>query len=129
MTAPNKPTILVVEDELVRRDKFVHYFGEYIRQEGNPFAAIRSVRQDQFDLIFLDGDLGDARLTGWDVVCCMYGTPNLRATIVIHSMNSVLAKQMLETLTDMGARDVRLLPYSVGDFWSQATSIAEGLAS
>ena len=123
------PKILVVEDELFRRDKFDHYLGDKIRGEGNPFAGIRSVRQAKFDLIFLDGDLGDTQMTGWDVACCMYGTANLRATIVIHSMNSVLAKQMLETLVDMGARDVRLLPYSTGDFWSQAVSIAEGLAS
>lgn len=65
--------------------------------------ALSSLREELFDIVFLDHDLGDGNLEGKDLVkyICAQQMP-LDSIFIIHSMNSVGGMNMKNMLNDQG---------------------------
>ncbi|MEN6550116.1 MAG: response regulator [Armatimonadia bacterium] len=108
----NKPTILIVEDEVTRRDFFREIFEPLFGRDWPVFAenaleGIAKIRRSQYDIIFLDHDLGpDEALSGTDVAACVYRSCNQGSSFFVHSMNPGGSARMVSILRDMGCRVV-----------------------
>ena len=99
--------ILFVDDEIERVYWFKELFGDIpfnFLHCDNPMDAIRKIRTETFDLIFLDHDLGDGEISGVDVASCMYGSKNRFSKVIIHSANIVGAYNIFKTLESMGIK-------------------------
>ena len=98
--------ILVVEDNPYRIKKFKsELIGCAVDYTDNAYDGIILVREKEYDLIFLDHDLGGRELvsskdsnTGFQVAKAIKDTPNESALIIIHSANPVGAKNMQQEL-------------------------------
>lgn len=106
-----KPLILIVEDEIERRDAFRKLFEPELGPNWLVFAetglgAIAEIRRRQFDLIFLDHDLGPDDITGADVAACVHRSPNLGSSFFVHSINPGGSERIAGILRDLGCRVV-----------------------
>lgn len=98
--------ILVVEDNPFRIKKFERaLIGSVVDYTDNAHEGIIFVKEREYDIIFLDHDLGGREHvssndlnTGFQVAKAIKGTPNESAFIVIHSANPVGAKNMQQQL-------------------------------
>ena len=124
---PNVPVILIVEDELIRRDEFKHRLGSsaIITFADDPMQAIKLIRTRQFDFIFLDHDMG-SDMTGYDVACCLCLSCNRMTPVMIHSANSAGATRIGMALTDQGIRYMCNSYYS-DEFWEDTASFLQGV--
>jgi CheY-like chemotaxis protein len=111
-------TILFVDDDLNRRDKFDKKFGEehHIWMVDNPLEAIENIRSRVYDVIFLDHDLGST-LDGRDVARCFYQSKNLGASVCVHSVNHPAAAEMCQILDELEVARVLNLPFIHERFW------------
>lgn len=111
-------TILVLDDDLNRRDKFDKKLGKehHLWMVDNPLQAIENIRLREYDAIFLDHDLGHD-LTGTDVAYCFYRSKNIHAQILIHSINTQGAMRMYGILRDLGCPNVRVCQFMDPNFW------------
>jgi len=112
----NKLNILVLEDELVRREWFNKiFFTDNIDFCFTAEKAIKLLQNNQYDLVFLDRDLGDTSDTnnnGEKVALeIMKQKLNLNATIVIHTMNDYGQKTMRSYLEK--THNVENIPYTL----------------
>jgi len=91
--------ILVVEDDSPRQNFFSDVLSEYTPTfVTTSVEAIELVKQQAFDLIFLDMDLDDGLERGLDVARMLKGTPNSYADVIVHSMNIPVAAQVQRIL-------------------------------
>jgi len=80
--------ILIVEDDAARTEFFREGLPEHrLRIERSGTGAIEALREQAYDLVFLDYDLTSPRVTGYDVAEAMAGTPNAQTPVLVHSMN------------------------------------------
>ena len=119
--------ILILEDDLARRDAFRYKLSEYehsMEFVENPLLAIEMLHTNSYDGIFLDHDLG-AILDGKTVARCFYGSKNLRAHVLVHSINPSGSVEMQKILNDLHVNVVRV-PFTSMVFWSCAKKMLEG---
>jgi CheY-like chemotaxis protein len=94
--------VLILEDDRNRIDLFMakfHAYDTYVT--GNVYQAIDYLKDNTFDCIFLDHDLGEHNGCGMDLVTYLYNNPNNLnndAIIIIHSWNIVAASSMKNVL-------------------------------
>jgi len=111
-------TVLVVDDELIRRDEFNRRLtGSILDFADNPLDAIKLIRSKVYDFIFLDHDLGDAVLDGRDVCTCFYMSKNIHASVIVHSINPAGGDAMVHILSNLGV-PVGRIPFSHPKFWA-----------
>ena len=80
--------ILIVEDDAARTEFFREVLaGHHLCFECSGTGAIEALREQAYDLVFLDYDLTSPRVTGYDVAEAMAGTPNAQTPVLVHSMN------------------------------------------
>lgn len=119
--------ILIVDDDLERRDAFRRALGKmpgvYLFFADNPEDGIRMIRARAYDLIFLDHDLADMHMTGWDVACCLYGTVNYHSYVWVHSWNPEGAKRMDEVLGRLGIKSHVEAFQDTEFFWNGVTTL------
>jgi len=123
--------ILIVEDDESRKNLFAMKLGggDYtVHCASTPIAAIEQVRGVQYDLIFLDHDLGPGLLCGRDVACCFYGSKNRYSTVIVHSHNFDGAKEICGILEDLGVR-ASAMPFSDDlIFWETVIEVLRKLS-
>jgi len=91
--------ILIVEDNGSRQDFFRDILSEYtLLFTTTSTEAIKLLKQQSFDLIFLDMDLDDGLGRGLDVARMLKGTPNSYADVIVHSMNIPVAAEVQRIL-------------------------------
>jgi len=108
-----KLNILVLEDELIRREWFNKiFFTDNITFTCSVNKTIQCLKNNEYDLVFLDRDLGDTdpKENGEKVALeIMKQKLNLNATIVIHTMNDYGQKTMRSYLEK--THNVENIPY------------------
>jgi len=105
--------ILILEDDENRIEWFLKTFAPHeLRIERVATGAIHAIREEKFDHIFLDHDLGVIAATGMWVAKYMARHPKLagEAKITIHSVNIDGAKNMLSVLKE--DHKVRILMFT-----------------
>jgi len=93
--------ILILEDSSSRVDHFMEKFSDHdLTITENALDAVVYLEEEVFDCIFLDHDLGTENGCGADVAAFLASgaTPNIDATIIIHSWNTVAANSMRSIL-------------------------------
>lgn len=121
----NKPTVLIVEDEVSRRDFFREIFEPLFGKDWLVFAetaleGIAKIRRGQYDIIFLDHDLGPDEITGTDVAACVHRSGNLGSRFFVHSMNPDGAARMVSILRELVRGEVCECAYCQPDFTKRA---------
>jgi CheY-like chemotaxis protein len=99
--------ILIIEDDPAR----IFWFREKLRSICEPVIletadeGARAVRQEQFDIIFLDHDLGgevfvasEEKNTGYQVALAIPDSINGQTHVIIHSWNPIGAHRIKEVL-------------------------------
>ena len=108
--------ILVLEDNRARGDYFIHTFYKHdIIITDNAYEAIEYLKENIFDYIFLDHDLGPDNGSGADVAAYLCGNidnENNDANIIIHSWNTPAAKSMNNSL-----KNAVFFPFGSKDFF------------
>jgi len=96
--------IFVLEDDSYRINFFIEKFCDCnVIVTESAYSAIEYLKDNMFDYIFLDHDLGEANGCGLDVAEYLYNNPdndNNYASIVVHSWNIPAAQRMLSLLPD-----------------------------
>jgi len=93
--------MLILEDDQERIDRFHdRYHRRYeIVIVGTAAEAIQLLSNENWDIIFLDHDLGDGHGTGYEVACWLEQNQQRQPhKIVIHSWNLVGAAKMKAAL-------------------------------
>lgn len=94
--------ILVLEDSADRVKYFMDNFGHYeLTITECAFRAIEYLKQNKYDYIFLDNDLGDSAGEGLDVAKFLEGNvanSNYTTITIIHSWNTIAAQRMKSML-------------------------------
>lgn len=94
--------ILILEDNYARIQFFKNCFGGHdVMLTEESIIAIGHLIEEIFDLIFLDNDLGIGNGEGLDVANYLHLNPdnlNNQSTIIVHSWNTVAARQMKKLL-------------------------------
>lgn len=116
-------TILVLEDDPYRYEVFKDALGRrsVLKWTDNALAAIEALEKEDFDIIFLDHDLGGLTFvsesdenTGSEVVRWL--TKNFKAEeqpcIIIHSLNGPAAISMKSKLESVGYEYVQIIPFT-----------------
>lgn len=94
--------ILILDDDQIRHDFFNRaLFGENITNVYTADQCIDVLRNEKFDIAFLDHDLGGQVMvgsgpkTGYQVACFLEMTPHLKPPrVIIHSLNPSGARNM-----------------------------------
>jgi len=91
--------ILVCDDDLLRISVFKKMLPEFFIGSNMDFAlnyqeAVDHLKNDVYDVIFLDHDLGVGK-TGYDVALWMKENIENPPDVIIHSMNPIGAKNIL----------------------------------
>ena len=116
----NSPLVLLVDDDLTRRDRFVSEMPDSIfYMADNPLEGIRLLRTMQYDYIFLDHDLKHRDLDGLDVVVNYLLSPNVKTPTFVHSANPSGADRMVGVLERFGV-PVAKYSFYLKDFWVKA---------
>ncbi len=98
--------ILILEDNEDRNNSFIKWFnGHELIMTDNAMKAIDHLASIKFDVIFLDHDL-DNRVfidsnepnTGYTVAKTISSTINKSTQVIVHSMNPIGARNMLDVL-------------------------------
>lgn len=106
MTAQAKD-ILILDDSMERHHAFERMLiGNAVVHVCTAKEAIQAMSQRKFDIVLLDHDLGGGGElepsgpgTGYEVACWIRDNPDRRPqTIIVHSFNSVGARNMLAVL-------------------------------
>jgi len=113
-----KPLVLIVEDMLDRRDWFRKALdGRVIATfADSALQGIAEIRRNQYDLIFLDHDLGPDDITGADVAACVYLSHNRYSSFFVHSINPDGAVRMEKILKDVCSGKVVRSAFGSSDF-------------
>jgi len=98
--------ILILEDDPERIHWFYKKFFKHdITCTNSVDGAIRCIKDKEYDIIFLDHDLGgkvfcnhQEEPTGYHVACMIPSSENKNTMVIIHSWNSPAAKLMKEHL-------------------------------
>jgi hypothetical protein len=109
----HKLNILVLEDEIERRKWFNKvFFRDNITFCFSSKKAIKCLKHEHYDMIFLDRDLGNTKDNGEKVVLEMMKEKLcLGATIVIHSMNPQ-GQESMKSYLDKNHKEVYVIPYT-----------------
>lgn len=95
--------ILILEDDVFRSRYFIERFGHYdITITESAFDAIEYLKEETFDYIFLDNDLGESDGTGENVANFLFynpENPNNKASFIIHSWNVTASKNIASKLS------------------------------
>jgi DNA-binding response OmpR family regulator len=95
--------ILVLEDDVYRTRYFIERYGEHdMVITENAYQAIEYLKEDTYDYIFLDNDLGDNNGSGEDVAQFLFynqENPNNKAVIIVHSWNVVASRHITDRLS------------------------------
>lgn len=96
--------ILILEDSKYRNDLFKHVYGGkcFIHMFENAWDAIKALQAFEYDIIFLDHDLGGYEMieedevngTGYDAAKAINETENRGVPVIIHSLNPYGAEKM-----------------------------------
>jgi hypothetical protein len=98
--------ILILEDDPSRVGKFkMRLIGHEVFFTDDTKVCIEKLKTEKWDALFLDHDLGGKVYvesgigTGYEVACFLEEFPEYRPeTVLIHSLNGVGAKKMLQAL-------------------------------
>ena len=105
--------IFILEDELSRMDWFNQTFADCeIVTSSNVEDALNKLRSGNFDLIFLDRDLGHPQQSGENVAWAMMQEslcPD--ATVVVHSLNTYGQKVISRYISSYNS-DVQVIPFT-----------------
>ena len=109
----HKLNILVLEDEIERRNWFNKiFFSDEVTFTFSVKRTIQCLKEDNYDIIFLDRDLGDTEDNGEKVALEMMKQKlNLRATIVIHTMNPN-GQESMKCYLEKYHKKVYIIPYT-----------------
>lgn len=88
-----KAMILVLEDSPERIAAFKEHLGDNVTFVDSAFSAIHALSRCDYDLVFLDYDLGNHKSSG-AVTAHWLSEHNYASRIIIHSMNPVGAHRM-----------------------------------
>jgi CheY-like chemotaxis protein len=120
--------ILLVEDDPLRIEWFRARFGEALAVTRHVEEAWRWLTSEfDYDMLFLDHDLGTEPRVGRDVAIWLAQYPEVQPgmTIIVHSMNIVSAPKILRDLAEGGrSAMVSWMPFSslvASDTWGLAT--------
>jgi Cyclic-phosphate processing Receiver domain len=103
--------VLVLEDLLPRILKFQEWLGSSAKIVNTAPKAIQEL-QRQFDVVFLDRDLGLNAGHGEDVAAELVRM-NFAGAVVCHSANSFGAALIEKTLRDGGISNVEAVPFDL----------------
>ena len=109
----HKLNILVLEDEIERRN----WFNKVFFKDEVTFCitfkkTIQCLKNEDYDMVFLDRDLGDTKDNGEKVALEMMKQKLcLRATIVIHTMNPQ-GQESMKSYLDKTHKEVYVIPYT-----------------
>jgi CheY-like chemotaxis protein len=101
--------VFVLEDDETRVDWIRKNFDEKVEMDLTDEAdeAITLLRNNKYDLVFLDHDLGGEQMvssdhhnTGATVAKIMHETPNKDSVIIVHSYNPIGAENMMNSMKD-----------------------------
>jgi ActR/RegA family two-component response regulator len=96
--------ILILEDDSFRSRFFIERFGNHeLKITENAQDAIEYLKENTFDYLFLDNDLGEGNGEGVDVAEFLRDNPdnsNNRAVTIIHSWNRPAAEKIKSCLTN-----------------------------
>ncbi len=108
-----KLNILVLEDEAERWNWFNKiFFSDNITFTFSSKKTIQYLKNDSFDIIFLDRDLENIKDNGEKVALEMMKQKlNLRATIVIHTMNPN-GQESMKCYLEKYHKKVYVIPYT-----------------
>ncbi len=109
----HKLNILVLEDEIERHNWFNHiFFQDNITFCITSKKAIKCLKNEDYDMVFLDRDLGNTKDNGEKVALeIMKQKLCLRATIVIHTMNPQ-GQESMKSYLDKSHKEVYVIPYT-----------------
>ena len=115
--------LFILEDDPSRIVRFKKMFGNDHEMTFTEHAeeALNILKEEEFDVIFLDHDLGGRQMvlseeedTGYQVAKRMDKTVNKETIVIVHSHNPVGATNMVNVLTN-GVRRVYRLPFGMID--------------
>ncbi len=108
-----KLNILVLEDEAERWNWFNKiFFQDEVTFTFSVKRTIQCLKEDNYDIIFLDRDLGDTEDNGEKVALEMMKQKlNLRATIVIHTMNPN-GQESMKCYLEKYHKEVYVIPFT-----------------
>ena len=97
--------IMIIDDDLIMRSMIAEYFtagDDYVSMVENYDDAIRLLPQNEWDIIYLDHDLGMGR-TGHDIAKWIIAHPAMRIKkVIITSNNCVGAGNIFNELAGSG---------------------------
>jgi response regulator RpfG family c-di-GMP phosphodiesterase len=110
--------VLVVEDD----PKRIAWFREKLRKipvvqfVDNAKRGKKFVRENKYDFIFFDHDLGDGAFNnGFAVATTLSKTGNTDTHILIHSLNPVGANNIANVLKSAGFKNITIAPFGKFD--------------
>ncbi len=108
-----KLNILVLEDEAERWNWFNKiFFQDEVTFTFSVKRTIQCLKEDNFDIIFLDRDLGNTKDNGEKVALEMMKQKlNLGATIIIHTMNPN-GQESMKCYLEKYHKKVYIIPYT-----------------
>lgn len=119
-------TILILEDELARRDAFkAKLSGHDLTFVEDPLRAAEMIHLQTYDAVFLDHDLGHV-MNGLFVAKSFYRSKNWKTPTLVHSINPSGSEEMANTLKDLRV-PVTKCPFSSMLFWSVVQRFLDGL--
>ena len=103
--------LLILDDDNSRHSQFLtHYVGHSIKSVYTASGAIKALKKEKYDYVFLDHDLGGQQMvksgdgTGYEVA--EFIALNLEYApvreVVLHSLNPIGRKNMKDVLTRYG---------------------------
>lgn len=109
------PRVLLVEDSEERVAWFRQRFPEHLDVTASVDEAIQRLQERQYDLLFLDHDLGTEPRVGRDVAQWLIAHPenNPNLFTIVHSVNHVSGPKIVQDLRDQAKRPVWWVPFLV----------------
>ena len=109
--------ILILEDDSYRITTFIEKFYDHdLTITENAGNAIDFIKNNQYDYIFLDNDLGDNNGEGIDVASFLSKNPeniNNKATFIIHSWNNPASEKIKSMLFS-----AKHIPFNSSNFFA-----------
>lgn len=90
--------VLILEDSVERYSQFQNQLEGHLCFVHDAHSAIGALQKNEWDVVFLDHDLGEGNGTGYDVACWLEEHEEHMPIVVVHSSNPVGAKRILLTL-------------------------------
>jgi DNA-binding response OmpR family regulator len=111
--------VLVVEDDGKRITTFIEYFGvHFLSIIESAAIAKKYLAAEEFDFVFLDGDLGEYNGTGLDVAKFIKKELTYMPQVIVHTWDKDVGKEVLKLIPT-----AKLIAYGSEEFFE----IGEGL--